>query len=311
MNTPLHMAVDGGGTGTRLRLCGADGAALGEGRAGPSALGQGVDQAWRHILAAAAEAVADAVRQGRLPSGTRFNEGMIRHTRIGLGLSGAENPAWVADFARRSPPWAERQLVSDGLTAVLGAHGGAPGAVVSVGTGSVGVALHAGERVSVIGGWGWLLGDEGSGAWLGRQAVAHTQHAMDGREPAGPLAQAVAQRCGRSRAALLDWCARSGQSDFAALAPLVLSLEDTDAQAAALVAAAVRSVEDVVQALDPNATLSLVMTGSMGQRLAPRLRADMARRLVQPQGDACDGALRLLQQPWGFLTQAPVQELAA
>ena len=311
MNASYAMGVDGGGTGTRLRLWGADGARLGEGRAGPSALGQGVEQAWRHILAAAADAVADAVRQGHLPADTRFNESFIRRTRMGMGLSGAENPGWVAELARRCPPWAQWRWASDGLTAVLGAHAGLPGAVVSVGTGSVGVALHPGERVSVIGGWGWQLGDEGSGAWLGRQAMAHTQHAMDGRDTVGPLAHAVAQRCGRSRSSLLDWCASAGQADFAALAPLVLSLEGADPQADALVAWALRCVQDVVQALDPDAALPLVLSGSLGQRLAPRLRTDMRQRLVPPQGDACDGALQLLQRPWAFLHQAPVQELAA
>ncbi len=311
MSPTYAMGVDGGGTGTRLRLCAADGAVLGEGRAGPSALGQGVEQAWRNILMAAADAVADAVRQGHLPASTRFNEAWIRRTRIGLGLSGAENPGWVNEFARRSPPWAQRHCVSDGLTAVLGAHAGRPGAVVSVGTGSVGVALHRAERVSVIGGWGWQLGDEGSGAWLGRQAMAHTQHAMDGRDTVGPLAQAVAQRCGRSRASLLDWCAVAGQTDFAALAPVVFSMEGTDAHADALVAWAVRSVEDVVLALDPDASLPLVICGSIGQRLAHRLRPDMRHRLVQAQGDACDGALQLLQRDWTFLQETPRQELAA
>ncbi len=311
MTARYAMGVDGGGTGTRLRLCSADGAVLGEGRAGPSALGQGVEQAWRHILAAAAAAVADAVQQGHLPASTRFNEAFIRRTRIGLGVSGAENPGWINELARRSPPWAQRHWVSDGLVAVLGAHAGQPGAVVSVGTGSIGVALHPGERVSVIGGWGWQLGDEGSGAWLGRQAMAHTQHAMDGRERVGPLAQAVTQRCGRSRASLLDWCATAGQADFAALAPVVLSMEGSDAHADALVAWAVRSIEDVVLALDPNASLPLVVSGSIGERLAPRLRSDMRQRLVHAQGDACDGALQLLQREWAFLQAAPRQEVAA
>ncbi|MEY2653988.1 MAG: hypothetical protein RLZZ524_1016, partial [Pseudomonadota bacterium] len=46
---PFLIGVDGGGTGTRARLCDAQGRVLGDGAAGPSALGQGVEQAWRHI----------------------------------------------------------------------------------------------------------------------------------------------------------------------------------------------------------------------------------------------------------------------
>ena len=313
MTVRYHMGVDGGGTGTRLRLLSVDGRRLGEGRAGPSALGQGVNQAWKHILEAAAASVADAVSQGYLPVSTRFNEAFMRSTRLGLGLSGAENPAWVAEFARRSPPWAERLLVSDGVAAVLGAHGGREGSVVSVGTGCIGVALQANECISVIGGWGWQLGDEGSGAWLGRQAVAHLQHAMDGRELAGPLAQALGVRCGQDRASVLDWCARAGQAEFSALAPLVFAMEDSDASARALIDTAVRSVEDVVNALDPQAQSPLVIGGSIGQRLSQRVGASMVRRLVEPQSDACEGALRLLEHPWQFLNDKPFlrQDMAA
>ena len=56
----LHylIGIDGGGSGTRARLTAADGGPLGQGSAGPSALGQGVAQAWRHVIAAAADAVA-------------------------------------------------------------------------------------------------------------------------------------------------------------------------------------------------------------------------------------------------------------
>ena len=313
MTVLYHMGVDGGGTGTRLRLRSVDGRRLGDGCAGPSALGQGVSQAWKHIQDAAAAAVVDAVSQGNLLSSSQFNEGFIRNTRIGMGLSGAENPAWVAEFARRSPPWAERLLVNDGVTAVLGAHGGREGLVVSVGTGCIGVALQSNGRMSVIGGWGWQLGDEGSGAWLGRQAVAHLQHAMDGREPAGPLAKAVGVRCGQDRASVLDWCARAGQAEFSALAPLVFAMEESDPRARALIYTAVRSVEEVVKALDPQEQLPLVLSGSIGQRLSQRVNDSMMQRLVEPQSDACEGALRLLDRPWQFLNDKSFlhQDMAA
>jgi glucosamine kinase len=63
----------------------------------------------------------------------------------------------------------------------LGAHGGGPGAIVAAGTGSIDEALrHDGEHVSV-GGWGYPVGDEGSGAWLGMCAMREAQLASDGR----------------------------------------------------------------------------------------------------------------------------------
>lgn len=292
-----HIGVDGGGTGTRVRLCLPDGTVLGLGQAGPSALGQGAASAWRQILVAIDQALQDAVWRGhgRL-AGVTCDAGFHQRCAIGLGLSGAENTRWVAEFERCAPAFAHTSLASDGVTAVLGAHGGHPGALVSVGTGCVGVARHADGTHAIIGGWGWQLGDEGSGAWLGRQAVQHTQHALDGREPAGALAQAVRTHCGQHRAALLDWCATAGQRDFAGLAPLVFAMESRDPIAAALVVSAIQAIEDIVIALDPQGQLPLVVSGSIGLLLQHRMRPELLERSVLPMGDACDGALRLLRQ---------------
>ena len=54
-----QIGIDGGGTGTRARLVSAQGAVLGFGASGPSALGQGVDQAWEHVTQAIDAAFAD------------------------------------------------------------------------------------------------------------------------------------------------------------------------------------------------------------------------------------------------------------
>src|SRR5258706_3828659 len=105
---------------------------------------------------------------------------------------------------------------------LLGAHGGQPGAMVAAGTGSVGAALDAdGKRVRV-GGWGFAVGDEGSGAWLGLAAMRVAQRAVDAMAPLGALARAVLTFIGvpfgtsfdatgsATRAALLDWCEHAG-----------------------------------------------------------------------------------------------------
>lgn len=277
------IGVDGGGSGTRARLCRGDGQVLGEGQAGPSALGQGAAAAWRNIDA--------AIRQA-LPA--TLDEAFRAECALGLGLSGAENPGWVADFHAAAPRWGQFRLVSDGEAGVLGAFAGRPGAIVSVGTGSVGVARSTDGRSTVVGGWGWQLGDEAGGAWLGCEAMRLAQHASDGREPAGALAQAVSRRCGDTRHALLDWCAASGQAEFAALAPLVFAHEAADPAAAVLLQRAVQAVEHIIVTLDPTGQLPLVLAGSIGLRLMPRLRADLRARYVRAAGDACDGALHLL-----------------
>ena len=67
-------------------------------------------------------------------------------------------------------PFASVRFISDGLAACLGAHGGADGAVVVAGTGSIGVGLIGGRELR-FGGYGFPISDEGSGADIGLQAI--------------------------------------------------------------------------------------------------------------------------------------------
>lgn len=291
------IGIDGGGTGTRARLAAPDGRLLGLGNAGPSALGQGVAQAWRHIV----EAGADAFRAAGLAQAARAladEPAFIARCGLGLGLSGAENPGWVRDFRAAAPAgaWGHLALDTDGYVAVLGAHAGRPGALVAIGTGSVGEALHADGRRLTVGGWGWQLGDEAGGAWFGQHAVRIAQQAIDGRVPAGALARALWADCGADRPALLDWCAVADQRRYAALSPRVFEHEAHDPAAAALIAAALDAVRAIADALDPRGELPLAISGSIGQQLLPRLAHSLSQRIVSPAGDATDGALRLLQR---------------
>jgi glucosamine kinase len=279
------VGVDGGGTGTRAVIADARGRLLGQGAAGPSALGQGAVQAWRHIGEAAAAAAAQA-------SLVDFD---LADCALGLGLSGVSLAGEREALLAQAPALAELALISDGLAAVLGAHGGQPGAIVIAGTGSVGEALSADGEHREVGGWGWQLGDEGSGAWLGRRAIQHAQAALDSREPAGALAHAVWATAGRDRSALLAWCAQAGQAGFASLAPAVFEHEAADPSAARLLQQAVGELETLATALDPEARLPLALAGSIALRLADRLSPRWRQRLVPAHADAAVGALLLIR----------------
>ena len=280
------IGVDGGGTGTRARVMRPDGEVLGSGRAGPSALGQGVEQAWRHI----SEAIEQAFRSSDI------DDWKPDDCAVGLGLSGAIVASQSREFLRAASGFEHLALANDSFTALLGAHAGKPGAIVIAGTGSIGEALLAdGTHVS-IGGWGYPIGDEASGAWLGMQAMRQTQKALDGRVPVGALARAVQAVAGRRRDDVLAWCESAGQHAYASLAPLVFDAERGDPYAAELLTAAARAIDDIALALDPKATLPLAVSGTIGQRLQPRLAVAVRARLVAPAGDAVDGALHLIRE---------------
>lgn len=278
------VGVDGGGTGTRLRLADRQGRLLGQGEAGPSALGQGVEQAWNHVQ--------QALRQACQQAGIETLA--LERCAIGLGLSGATVPAQAQGFARLQPGFAHGVLDNDGYTTVLGAHGGRPGAVVASGTGAVGEALRAdGSRV-LVSGWGWINGDEGSGAWLGLKAMRHAQQALDGRVPVGPLARAVWALAGAERDSLLAWSAAAAQHGHARLAPLVFDQAAADPVAQGFVDEAVAELVKLALALDPAAQLPLALCGSIALRLAPLFPAEIRQRCVVAEGDSAAGALLLI-----------------
>lgn len=287
-----RIGVDGGGTHTRLRLCDAQGRPLGEAKTGPSALGQGAEQAW----AAIAEALAGAAAQAGIATPA------WRDCALGLGLSGAASPPRAQAFLAIAPACAQLALDTDGFAALLGAHGGAPGALVIAGTGSVGEALLPDGSRRQVGGWGWQNGDEGSGAWLGLAALRHCQRVLDGRLPGGSLAAAIVAQAQRDTGiaeavpALLAWNAKAGQHRVASLAPLVFALEAEDAAARHLIAQALSELEQLALALDPEGELPLALCGSIAGRLAPRLGDPVRSRCRPPIGDAMAGALLLIEQ---------------
>ena len=279
------LGVDGGGTSTRVRLLCANGARLSQGRGGPSGLMHGAAAAWAAIEAAAVQAFAEA--------------GLARPERsriaIGLGLAGAHNQAWAGALVALQPGYALMALETDAYTAWLGAHQGRPGAVVAVGTGSVGLAVANDGSRRDVGGWGFPVDDEGSGAWLGLQAVNHTMKAVDGRRPAGPLSQAVQARCGPGRERLLDWTAHATQTRYAELAPLVLTHAQCDTAARALLIHAGLHITALAAALDPAHKLPLALCGGLAVPLRPYLPEALRARCQAPLGDAVDGAVRLIQ----------------
>jgi glucosamine kinase len=280
------LGVDGGGTGTRALLQDPQGRTLGQGRAGPSSLAQGVAQAWRHVQQAVEATFADAGLQ-RPPWGD---------LALGLGLAGAELSELRAAFVAADPGYALCVLNTDAATQLAGAHGGGAGVVVAAGTGTVAAARHAQGPLQRAGGWGFPVGDEGGGAWLGLHAVQHLQCVIDGRAQPTVLSAAVAAATGGEVVAVQAWCAHAGQHAYAQLAPLVFAAaEQGDAQADALLNAAAAELARLAQALLGEGQLPIAVTGSIGTRLLPRWPAALRAQVVPAAGDSASGALLLLR----------------
>lgn len=279
------VGVDGGGTSTRALVARRDGRVLGQGRAGPSALQQGIASAWTQVQAA----IAEAFESAGLPRAA------LDRVAVGAGLSGVSNPRWRDAFVSTNPGYAQLVAETDSFAMLVGAHGGRPGAIVVAGTGSMGEVLRPDGSRANVGGWGFPVSDEGSGAWIGLRAVQLAQMAMDGRKPAGPLARAVWEACGDDHATLQAWCGQAGQFAYAQVAPLVFETEASDPASAALLADAAEAIDAIALALDPPGELPLAVCGSVGERLHERFAPQVRERLVPAADTPAAGALTLIR----------------
>jgi len=291
--TDYLIGVDGGGTGTRVRLARADGSALAQASGGPSALARGIDNAWTTINGVVADAFA-AIGMAEVP---------LPDCAIGLGLAGVHNKEWAAQFIAANPGYALLALDTDGFTTLMGAHGGRPGAIVAIGTGSVGEAMLPDGAKVEVGGWGFPAGDEASGAWMGLRALNHIEHVLDGRAEGGDFAREVIAFCGGSRDAVQVWLGRANQTAYAGLARFVVAHGETDPVARAILEHAGREVAAIAAALDPGGTLPLALCGGLGEVLRAWLPADTLARCVPPEGDSAAGALRMIRQRLQGATQ--------
>ncbi|WP_116044078.1 N-acetylglucosamine kinase [Amycolatopsis palatopharyngis] len=178
------VGVDGGGTATRALAVGPDGNVLGRGRSGgANPNSHSPEDATAHL----AEAI------------TRSLDGLdaARTRACVVGMAGASklNDQAVAEAFERT--WeglglgCPVRVVSDAEAAFASATTAPDGTVLIAGTGSIAARIRKRRRVSVAGGYGWLLGDEGSAFWLGRQAVRATLDALTGGRSLDGLPEAV------------------------------------------------------------------------------------------------------------------------
>ncbi|TSD95081.1 ATPase [Skermania sp. ID1734] len=109
----------------------------------------------------------------------------------------------ITDLLQRRFPHAKLLVVHDSQL-ILAAAGAEDGIALIAGTGSVAWGKR-GERTVRVGGWGHLLGDEGSAYWVGQQAVRHALSRVDHGLAADSLTRAITAACGLADpAALLD-----------------------------------------------------------------------------------------------------------
>lgn len=205
------LAVDGGGTRTTIALADGDGRELVR-RTGPAGI---VDPRWP---LAAAEAVVGLARSVLDAAGVGAPVGVLC---AGLAGSGDAPSREIVQRALVSAGLARRVVVcSDGEIALEGALMGGAGVLLVAGTGSIAWGRGEDGRVARCGGWGRIVGDEGSAYWIGREALRAVLRAVDGRGEDTVLRGRVIGpgRLVADPEGIPGWAAKATKAEIAALA---------------------------------------------------------------------------------------------
>ena len=236
-------------------------------------------------------------------------------TAAGIGLPGVRHPGQareIGDTLTRQTG-CPVHVTGDADSARAGAFLGAPGVVVIAGTGSMASGWN-GQSSARAGGHGFLLGDEGSAYWIGREAVRAALRFQDQMGGSEPIQRAVIQAAGRGLDALIgDICTHPAERDrLTVLAPVVTALaaedpedaenpEDAGASSIALEAAGHLAglAESIRRRLGP-----LPVAGAGGVFRAPVIWDRFAELTgaVRPAACAAVGAALLAGQLTGQLT---------
>jgi glucosamine kinase len=287
----FHLGIDAGGSHCRSRLTDAAGRVLGGGETGPANARMGIEA----LYAALSETADQAIRAAGL------SREAISSVRAGMGIAGISREAVRAQLDQLPFPFASVSFQTDVAIANLGAHLGADGATLVIGTGSIAEVRVNGTRFT-IGGYGFPISDEGSGAALGLSAMRHALRALDGRSAPTPLSSAVTAGFDHDTIRAIAWMDAATPRDYAAFAPLVMDhAEAEDAIARSIVEDAALHIERFIETIFERGAPRLALAGGLAHRMRHWLSVRTAERLSPALADPLDGALLLAGLPTSAL----------
>ena len=232
----LFLGVDGGGTRTRAVVMDAEGRELARAEGPPTLIDPANPRATIGVIThVCRQAVGDA--GAALPAKVLW-----------AGIAGAGNDPTrsVVREALQEAEIAETVHVGrDAKAAFHDAFGSEPGILLISGTGSIAVGRGVDGSTVRIGGWGVLLGDEGSGYAMGMAALRAVVRGEDGRSMKTRLRDPILEKLGLDRPEdLIAWIAIAGKADVAALVPIVCAQAEVGDEVAGIIVE--HAVEDLV-----------------------------------------------------------------
>jgi N-acetylglucosamine kinase-like BadF-type ATPase len=254
----------------------------------------------------AASAIADTVRRALSASGHLMADALV----VGAAGAGRESEREELERALRSEQIGRRIVVTTDIeVALAAAFGRGPGIVVSAGTGSIAIARTEAGVLHRSGGYGWQMGDEGSGYAIGRAALSALSRAADGRGPRTTLTQRLLAAIRvPDFEGLIGWAATASAAEVSSLAPTVLeAASEGDLVAQGIVDYAARELSQLVLSLLPHfpedLPIPVAVTGgilsperALRSMVLSRLSEDRRLNLIKFSIEPALGALHLAEK---------------
>ena len=278
----LTIGFDGGGTGCRAAVGTQTKGILGIAQGGSANSATNPDLTIKNIVSTITAAAGEA----------GINADVLNQSIAHLGLAGvmtAEDASRVA----AALPYETCIVTDDRLTAVTGALGDADGFLISAGTGTFLAAKQAAD-IRYIGGWGFGLGDQGAGAWLGRNALERVLLCHDGLISHSDLTRHLFAEFSNDPYAISADSTFAEPKVFAAFAPTIVeAAKSGDTHGKAIMTQGAKYFADGLVQLGFQPGDKLCLTGGLGPQYASFLPPEFLEHRVDPKGSALDGAFQL------------------
>jgi glucosamine kinase len=247
---------------------------------------------------ASASTIAEVVRRALSAAGLLTGDVLV----VGAAGAGREPEREELRKALRGENLATNIVVTTDIEiALAAAFADGPGIVISAGTGSIAVGRDRVGKQHRIGGYGWQMGDEGSGYAIGRAALGAVSRAADGRSPKTALSERVlrASRSG-DLDSLIRWAAGASPAEVAALAPHVLAVaSEGDALAQGITDYAARELSQLAICLlpkmDVTPPVAIAVTGGLLAPDQPLRRTLLAKLAEEPAFQPIDSPVRAVE----------------
>ncbi|WP_146449661.1 BadF/BadG/BcrA/BcrD ATPase family protein [Vibrio kanaloae] len=217
------------------------------------------------------------------------NQIKAKQCYIVVGVAGAGNSHLKAKLKSALAHCPHLYVTTDAEASVFGANAGQGVNCIAIGTGSVAIQLDNQHVTHQFGGWGFPIGDQGGGAWLGFRAVQQTLAEFDDKR-SSLTSLLVMNKIGSERSDILKWLNTANATDYAQFARELVDIEQRCSTASTILKQGIEEIEKLTRTCSENNSLPIMFLGSLGQFYRSKLSQGLQARALDIQGNAQDGA---------------------